>query len=87
MARARARDPEKYRERDRIAAQKRERSPQREARYQLNLAVQRGEIVRPTRCTDCGEIRKLHAHHPDYSRPLFVEWLCTRCHGKRHRTG
>lgn len=85
MERARARDPEKYRERDRVASRTRPCTPQREARYQLNLAVKRGEVMRPTRCTDCGEERRLHAHHPDYGRPLYVEWLCTRCHGRRHR--
>ena len=86
MARQRARDIEKFRERDRLAARKRPWTSQREARYRLNLAIRRGEVVRPTRCSRCGEQRKIHAHHPDYSRPLYVEWLCTLCHGEEHRT-
>lgn len=26
----------------------------------------------------------MQGHHPDYSKPLEVEWLCPRCHGARH---
>jgi hypothetical protein len=25
------------------------------------------------------------AHHPDYTDPLTVEWLCNSCHLKEHR--
>lgn len=28
---------------------------------------------------------KLHKHHPDYSKPFTVIYLCTSCHGKEHR--
>lgn len=86
MEKARARDPEKFRGRDRDASRIRAWSPQCEARYQLNLAVRRGQILKPSRCTRCGVERKLHAHHSDYSRPLAVEWICTRCHGAEHRS-
>lgn len=84
MALTRKAEPERHRERDRIAARKRVWTPQMEARYQLNLAVKRGEIMRPNRCAKCGEYRSLHAHHPDYSHHLYVEWLCTICHGAEH---
>ena len=26
-------------------------------------------------------------HHSDYTRPLFITWLCNSCHGKIHGKG
>jgi hypothetical protein len=40
---------------------------------------------KPLRCQICGQVRRLHAHHPDYERPTEVMWLCPRCHGFIHR--
>lgn len=43
-----------------------------------------------TRCLDrkpcviCGNA-KVEAHHPDYSKPLDVIWLCKKHHGEIHR--
>jgi hypothetical protein len=51
-------------------------------------AVRSGRLVKPDRCDGCGEITaapELHAHHPDYSKPLVVEWLCRACRGFCHR--
>lgn len=84
MARQRLSNPEKYKERDRISARNRVWTEKSEARYQLNIAVRRREIFRPERCSKCGVRGRIHAHHADYSKPLFVEWLCTLCHGKKH---
>jgi len=40
---------------------------------------------RPDRCSACQIItQKLHAHHPDYSKPLEVIWLCVPCHCRLH---
>lgn len=86
MRNARNRDPLKFRERDRLASRKMGRTPQREARYQLNRAVRRGEVIRPDVCTACGRAIKLTAHHDDYTKPLDVRWLCYECHGKEHRS-
>jgi hypothetical protein len=50
----------------------------------LNSAIQRGEVKRPTECLVCGN-ESVHAHHPDYSKPLDVVWLCRVCHAAIHR--
>jgi ribosomal protein S27AE len=85
MRRAKVKDPEKFRARDREASRKRKRTVQVEARSQLNLAVRRGVVVKPAVCSNCGEAKKLVAHHDDYSKPLDVRWLCYICHGQEHR--
>lgn len=63
------------------------RDPVKDAAKRLAYrALRRGEIQRPGGCQECGEATaRLHAHHPDYSRPLSVEFLCVKCHGARHR--
>jgi hypothetical protein len=78
-----AADPK--RELARAKARIRPEAYQRRARAALYLAVKSGVLVRPDRCAECGWVGKPHGHHADYSKPLDVEWLCSICHGKRHR--
>ena len=52
------------------------------ARQALGVAVRTGQI-RKRPCEHCGA-KKVHGHHPDYSRPLDVVWLCPPCHRKEH---
>ncbi len=55
------------------------------ARHMVREAVLAGIVVRPRACQDCGRTdERLDAHHPDYSKPLDVMWLCRPCHGKQH---
>ena len=42
-------------------------------------------IALPEACQQCGASGKLHRHHPDYSKPKLVEFLCPSCHGRVHR--
>src|ERR1043166_4923203 len=60
-------------------------TPQRRARSAVSNALRDGRLVRPERGGECGAGGRITAHHPDYSQPLEVEWLCTRCHGKKHQ--
>jgi hypothetical protein len=42
----------------------------------------RGKLLQKP-CRHCGDANS-QRHHPDYSRPLFVIWLCRPCHLKLH---
>lgn len=55
------------------------------ARMILYSAIRSGKIQRPIACQECGAITSVQGHHNDYSHPYEVEWLCSLCHGKRHR--
>lgn len=54
----------------------------------VRSAIKDGILTKPNSCTNCFqefEPRKIHAHHPDYSKPLNVVWLCHRCHSHEHK--
>ena len=59
---------------------------QEKAYRAVRTAIDRGDLVRPKRCSKCGRAPKargraaIHAHHHDYRKPLAVEWLCAKCH-------
>lgn len=56
----------------------------RRAWGQVRNAIKQGKIAKAETCARCGKAGRLQAHHSDYSRPLDVEWLCTRCHAFLH---
>ena len=49
----------------------------------LRSALRRGLIERG-RCEVCGEAQT-DGHHPDYDRPMKVQWLCRKHHRELHR--
>lgn len=49
----------------------------------VNKAIGRKKIARLP-CFVCGE-RNSEAHHPDYSAPLSVVWLCSAHHKQLHK--
>jgi hypothetical protein len=52
----------------------------------LGNAVRSGKIIKPEECSECHQIlRRIDAHHEDYSKPLEVVWLCHKCHMRLHR--
>lgn len=49
----------------------------------LKSAMRRGLVTKQPCCV-CGDPHS-EAHHPDYTRPAMVEWLCRACHKAEHR--
>jgi hypothetical protein len=65
-----------------IIARWMEANPDRKsAQTKLRKAVLGGTVQKHP-CWVCGE--KAEAHHPDYSRPLDVVWLCRSHHMQAH---
>jgi hypothetical protein len=58
------------------------RPDRKAAHITLGSAIRDGRVLRQP-CLVCGE--KAEAHHPDYSRPLDVVWLCKEHHTEVHR--
>lgn len=52
-------------------------------RAYTKVLIKRGTLV-PQPCERCGEV-EVQAHHPDYSDPRRVEWLCKQCHRALHQ--
>lgn len=48
-------------------------------------AVRGGKLPRKNECEQCGATGRLEKHHPNYSQPLNVVWLCCACHGVTRR--
>jgi hypothetical protein len=57
----------------------------RKARQVAGSAIKSGRLTKPNNCSNCNESTKIEAHHPDYSKPLEVVWLCVTCHIEEHR--
>lgn len=62
------------------------------AQNKVEKAVARGRVERPATCERCGKEpppfrdgrSAIQAHHPDYSKPMDVVWLCQPCHHAVH---
>ena len=55
------------------------------AQHAVNYALKANRLAKPTQCEDCNKEARLHGHHPDYTQPLEVDWLCPLCHSARHK--
>lgn len=56
------------------------------AEQKLRRAVYRGLVKKADACQECGaQSSNIQGHHTDYSKPLYVKWLCPKCHGEAHR--
>lgn len=80
--RMRASMPHRVKQRTQIAKDYQAKYPERRAANNaVNNAVRDGKL-RKHPCWVCGA--KALAHHPDYSRPLDVVWLCQPHHKQAH---
>ena len=57
----------------------------RSAHSMVERAIRDGRLKKPFKCSKCGEVKRLCAHHHDYYMPLDVVWLCQPCHKQLHR--
>lgn len=72
----------KERERSRLKA----KTLTGQSRQIFRNALAGGKVKRFNCCADCKTNNGvMHGHHEDYNKPLDVIWLCSFCHGKRHR--
>lgn len=55
------------------------------ARNIVNYAVKSGKLEKSTTCSVCQSEGRIEGHHPDYSKPLEVVWLCVICHREEHK--
>lgn len=86
MNRLRINDPEKFKrmQRHKNELTKKLRHNIGNAHCKVHRAVQAGKINKPSACSKCGIECSPHGHHPDYTKPLEVVWLCVRCHADEH---
>lgn len=52
------------------------------ARSYAGVYKRRGKLI-PQPCAVCGDL-SVEMHHPNYSEPLRVEWLCNNHHREHH---
>lgn len=79
--RARANLPHRIALRKRVTKEWRAKYPERAKAHQTSSnAIRDGKLSKATLCEGCGLSKRLEKHHPDYSKPLLVVWLCKPCH-------
>jgi hypothetical protein len=54
------------------------------AHRKVQRCIKNGMLRKPERCSKCRQKSDCHAHHADYSKPLYVIWLCQGCHTSGH---
>jgi len=75
--------------REKMALQCREwrnKNPEKLIHWIIFQAIKRHGFQRQRVCQNCNSSQSILAHHPDYTKPLYVIWLCRSCHTSYHRT-
>ena len=67
-----------------VKAYRKRHPEEQKARWTLTNALRSGKLVKADACSKCGKDGLIDGHHPDYSKPLEVLWLCRRCHTDEH---
>lgn len=49
------------------------------------VAIKNKIIIKPKNCEECNSTWRIEAHHEDYEKPLDINWLCQKCHNKKHK--
>lgn len=55
------------------------------ARKALSKAIERGKIIPPDQCSECGKYGKVQGHHHNgYEKAYWLDvvFICAKCHGK-----
>ena len=74
-------NPEKIRQ---IYIKTKEKFPIRnDARKKVAYAIKMRRLIKHP-CQICNSTKNINAHHPDYSKPLEVIWLCSKHHAQVH---
>lgn len=60
-----------------------ENPEKKQASTDVGNAIRDGRLIRQN-CFTCGS-ENSQGHHPDYSRPLDVAWLCSKHHAQLHK--
>jgi len=56
------------------------------AKIKFGNALRANIVERQYSCSKCSSDINVEGHHDDYSKPLEVRWLCSRCHKLWHKT-
>ena len=48
--------------------------------YKARQTAKRMISIKGQKCSICGVTKNIERHHPDYSKPLEVQFLCHECH-------
>jgi hypothetical protein len=80
--RSRAKKPERIAANIKNAKAWRDADPRRNSAHRKLYRAVKAGVIKPHPCWVCGE--KAEAHHPDYSAPLDVVWLCALHHRRLH---
>ena len=77
-------DRERSKNKERVARMAASLSPEKRKAYMVTMiAIGRGKLQKKP-CEVCGA-EKVEAHHPDYTKPLDVMWVCRKHHADIHR--